>query len=363
MKVLIDDGLRIQLGTGIGNYCLYLYKSLKNKNCNVELSDYKATSQNRKLKRLQYILYINGKKFRKKVVKYDIIHFAGQFMPLKKIKGVKYVVTVHDLTSFIHPETMSFLTALTSRQKIKRIMKKADAIVTVSNSVKKEMQEYFPEYSEKVTPIYPGNYDNVKRIENVDQYDNENLKNIGNSPFFLFVGTIEKRKNVGLIIDSFIRLKEKSEVSQEYKLVLAGRPGFGYEEFFNVAQASKFSQDIIFTGYTSNDDCSRLYCRAAAYIFPTVYEGFGSTQLECMYCHTPIILSDIPTNREISKKYGLFFSLESIDSLVEQMMVIVNGKYDYAKHNRLADEYLKNFDWDDIADEYVKLYEEIENKK
>ena len=72
MKVLIDDGLRIQLGTGIGNYCLYLYKSLKNKNCNVELSDYKATSQNRKLKRLQYILYINGTKFRKKAAKWNM---------------------------------------------------------------------------------------------------------------------------------------------------------------------------------------------------------------------------------------------------------------------------------------------------
>ena len=329
MKVLIDDGLRIQLGTGIGNYCLYLYKSLKNEGCNVELSDYKATFQNRKLKRLQYILYLNGSKFRKKAAEYDVIHFAGQFLPMKKVKGVKYVVTVHDLTSIIHPETMSFLTALTSRQKIKRIMKNADSIVTVSNSVKKEMQEYFPEYSEKVTPIYPGNYDNIKRIETIDQFDNENLRNVGETPFFLFVGTIEKRKNVGLIIDSFIKLKEKSQNSQDYKLVLAGRPGFGYEEFFRTAQESKFSQDIIFTGYTSNDDCSRLYCRAAAYIFPTVYEGFGSTQLECMYCHTPIILSDIPTNREISKEYGLFFSLENIDSLVEQMMVIVMEKYNH----------------------------------
>lgn len=363
MKVLIDDGLRIQLGTGIGNYCLYLYKSLKNRGYNVELSDYKATSKNRKLKRLQYMRYINSSQFRRKIEGYDIVHFAGQFLPMKKVKDVKYVVTVHDLTSFIHPETMSFFTALTSRLKIKRIMKNADAIVTVSNSVKKEMTEYFPRYSQKVTPIYPGNYDNIKKIDNMDQFDNENLKNVENNPFFLFVGTIEKRKNVGLIIDSFIKLKEKTKEAHNYKLVLAGRPGFGYEEFFKVAQESKFSQDIIFTGYTSNDDCSRLYCRAAAYIFPTVYEGFGSTQLECMYCHTPIILSDIPTNREISKNYGLFFSLESIDSLVEQMMVIVNGKYDYEKHNRLADEYLKNFDWDDIADEYVKLYEEIENKK
>ena len=275
MRVLIDDGLRIQLGTGIGNYCMYLYKSLKNEGCDVELSDFNATSKNRKLKRLQYIFYINSLKFKRKVADYDVVHFAGQFLPLKKIRGVKYVVTVHDLTSFIHPETMSYLTALMSRNKIKRIMKRADAIVTVSKSAKKEMQVFFPKYYKKVSSIYPGNYANIKITTKTDKFDDENLRNIGEDPFFLFVGTIEKRKNVGLIIDAFIKLKEEFENAKDYKLILAGRPRFGYEEFFKTAQESEFSQDIIFTGYTSNDDCSRLYCRAAAYIFPPAPMSFA----------------------------------------------------------------------------------------
>lgn len=362
MKILIDDGLRIQLGTGIGNYCSHLYRSLeKNKKQGdvFDLIDFKPKASNRKIKRLQYIWYINSRSFRRMALQYDAVHFAGQFMPFKKIPGVKYIVTVHDLTSYIHPETLSPLAAFISKRKIKRIMRDADAILTVSNSVKHEMQEYFPKSANKVTAIYPGNYDNVKRIEEFSQYDNSKIEAIKGTPFFLFVGTIEKRKNVGLIIDAFIKLKDIEPAAKEYKLVLAGRKGFGSDEFEKKANDSAYHEDIVFAGYTTNEDCGRLYSKAAAYIFPTVYEGFGSTQLECMTCNTPLILSDIPTNREVSGDYGMFFSLSEPDTLVQQMKQIVLGEYDVPGHRALAEKYLKKFSWDEIATQVRCFYESV----
>lgn len=362
MKVLIDDGLRIQLGTGIGNYCSHLYSSLvknKKKDDVFNLTDFKPSAENRKVKRLQYIWYINSRQFRKTVSQYDAVHFAGQFMPSIKTPGVKYIVTVHDLTAYIHPETLSPLAAFISKRKIGRIMRDADAILTVSNSVKKEMEEYFPQSANKVTVIYPGNYDNVKKIEDVSYYDNPKIETIKDSPFFLFVGTIEKRKNVGLIIDAFIKLKDTDPKAKEYKLILAGRKGFGFDEFEKKASESKYKEDIVFAGYTTNADCSRLYSKAAAYIFPTVYEGFGSTQLECMTCNTPLILSDIPTNREVSGDYGMFFSLSDSATLVQQMAKIVLGEYDYPAHRALAEEYLKKFSWDEIVPQVHHFYESV----
>lgn len=357
MKVLVDDGMRIHLGTGIGQYCKYLHQSLQGK-IGVDLHQYKPSVRIRKLGRLMYLLHINSPAFIKKCSEYDCVHFAGQFLPRIRSKKTKYIATVHDLVAFIHPETMTSFTSFLSRRKISRIMRDADAVFTVSESVKNDMKKYFPEYAGKVRTIHPGHYSEIQFTED-SEYDHADLKGMAGSPFFLFVGTIEKRKNVGMIIDAFFKLKEVSDEARDYKLVLAGRKGYGYEEFQEKVHISKFSNDVIFTGFVTKEDCNRLYSHAKAYVFPTVYEGFGSTQLECMACHTPLILSDIPTNREVSNEYGLFFDLEDIGSLVGQMKEIVNGNYDHDKRNKIADMTLEAFSWEKLADRYIEQYKEV----
>jgi len=220
------------------------------------------------------------------------------------------------------------------------------------------MEEYFPEYVDKVKVIYPGHYSEIQYTEDCC-YDHADLKSMANSPFFLFVGTIEKRKNVGMIIDAFFKLKEESDEARDYKLVLAGRKGYGYEEFQEKVRGSNFSDDVIFTGFVTKEDCNRLYSHANAYVFPTVYEGFGSTQLECMACHTPLILSDIPTNREISGEYGLFFDLDNLESLVGQMKEIVQGNYDHERREKIADRVMGSFSWEKLAGRYIEQYKEV----
>lgn len=356
MRVLIDDGMRIRLGTGIGQYCKYLHQSLQGK-ISVDLHQYNPSVHNRKLGRLMYLLHINSPAFIKKCSGYDCVHFAGQFLPRLRSRKTKYIATVHDLVAFIHPETMTSLTSFLSRRKISRIMRDADAVFTVSESVKNDMQKYFPEYMDKVRPIHPGHYSEIQFTEDC-KYDHTDLKGMAGSPFFLFVGTIEKRKNVGMIIDAFFKLKEESDESRDYKLVLAGRRGYGYEEFQEKVHKSNYRDDVIFTGYVSKEDCNRLYSHAKAYVFPTVYEGFGSTQLECMACHTPLILSDIPTNQEVSNEYGLFFDLDDIDSLVGQMKEIVIDNYDHDRRNKIADKIMESFSWQKLADTYIEQYKE-----
>lgn len=358
MKVFIDDGMRISLGTGIGKYTQNLYESLRKvENIDVTLSDFKASASNRKLKRLQYLAYINSKPFYEQMGQYDVVHFCGQFFPMRKNPNTKYIATVHDLVAFVHPETLKPLTRAISREKIKRIVRDADAVLTVSESVKKELIETFPKYRSKFHAVYPGNYNDVSFVES-GTFTGETLSPLNQSPFFLFVGTLEKRKNIGLIIDAFIKLRQQDSASSNYKLVLAGRPGFGFSEFQEAVKSSGFENDVIFTGYISNFERNLLYSRAAAYIFPTVYEGFGSTQLECMACHTPLILSDIPTNREISKDYGIYFELNNPQTLVSAMDSIVHGKYDNWTHKALAEQYLKCFEWCNLIAEYISVYKQ-----
>lgn len=361
MNILIDDGMQIDIGTGIGKYTENLYKNLQNcDNIKVELQQNHNTCKKKIMGRIKYLLYINSRNYRKKTKNYDIVHFTNFLIPFYRNKNVKYAVTIHDLVSFKYPETLPSLFRIYSRFITKYAIKHADLIFTVSNSVKEEIKNKFPKYKEKIKVAYPGLYDEMSNESNKSEYDNLNLREMDNK-FFLYVGTIEKRKNIDFVVRAFLELKEKK--SNDYKLVLAGKPGYGFEEIKEVVDKSKYKGDIIFTGYISNEDCCKLYDNASAYIFPTIYEGFGSTQLECMIHHTPLILSDIPTNIEVSKEYGLFFYLSDIKSLITQMEIIIDLKYDIEQKEKVADEIVEKFKWKNVINDYIIAYESINKIK
>ena len=357
MKILIDDGMQIKVGTGIGKYTKYLYEFLnksKNEEDIIDLVQYDKGTSSKKAGRLKYLLHINSKSYRDQCSGYDIIHYTNYAMPLIKSSRVKYAVTIHDLASFFYPDTFSILYRLYSRFIIKWAIKHADILFTVSESVKKEIIEKWPNSSDKVHVAYPGLYEEFSEPI-CGGYEYSSLKGLKDKKFFLFVGTIEKRKNVSMIFNAFQHIKNELPTC-DYKLVYAGRPGFGYEELIELVEKSNCKDDVIFTGYTSSDDVKRLYQRAAAYVFPTVYEGFGSTQLECMVNHLPIILSDIPTNREVSGDYGLYFSLKDEYQLQQKMEQIIEGKIDYDVLNSIADDICKKYTWDNLIAEYICVY-------
>lgn len=343
-------------GTGIGQYTMHLYRNLKEKNIDVKLDDFVSTMRGFK-KYFSYLKYINSKKYINNLKKFDVIHYTSFHMPFRRIYSSKTVVTVHDLAFIIHPETMPKSAVLFSKFMMLNTFSKADVILTVSNSVYKEIKKYYPKYINKVKVIYPGIYQNVDRDLKLDSFTNKSLQSV--QDFFLYIGTVEYRKNTDKIIDAFIRLKDRNCLASKYKLVLAGKMGYGSDKCLKTADESKYKDDIIFTGYVDNNDCNLLYRRASAYIFPTRYEGFGSTQLECMENHLPLILSNIETNIEVSSGYGLFFDLANLDSLVNQMSKIVSGAYDYIEKNREADNILKKFQWPTLINSYITCYESL----
>lgn len=363
MQVLIDDGMQIQLGTGIGKYSQYLYTSLlalkEHPDDHFSLENFQRDTSEKAKSRAKYLFYINSKKYFRKLSHYDIVHYTNYAMPLIKNPKTKYVVTIHDLASFICPETLPKLYVAYNKIIIRHALKRADAIVTVSYSVKKEIERLFPQFIEKVNVIYPGLYNEIKKSDLSEKYENCKLNQLDKRKFFLFVGTIEKRKNIGIIIKAFLQLKSQDTETRDYKLVLCGRPGYGYNEYYEMATSSAYSKDIVFTGYVTSNDCNKLYNNALTYIFPSIYEGFGSIQTECMNCHLLLILSDIPTNREISNNYALFFKLGDVDSLVEQMQYVTHGNFDVEAAAQKADELIQIYDWNKIVKRYMELYNSV----
>lgn len=349
MKILLDDGMQIAVGTGIGKYSISLYKGLLENNVDVQLSDYIPPKKGKMYDRLHYLYYINSSAYQEYIKQFDYVLYTNYAVPFIKNSKTEYAVTIHDLVAFLYPDTLPFMYRYYSQAMIRNACEKADLIFTVSNSAKNDIVAKFPKVKNKIHAIWAGLYDDRKPLSVYPPYENCKLTDIDSVPFFLFVSTIEKRKNVGMVIDAFLKLKGEYAEASDYKLVLAGRPGYGYQEFVEKVNASKYSQDVIFAGYVSDSDCNRLYNHAKAFIFPTVYEGFGSAQIECMNCHLPIILSDIPTNREISREYGEYFKLDDIDNLITCMAIIVKNEYDYLNKEELANIYIKEFKWKSLS--------------
>jgi len=360
VKLLIDDGMQVSVGTGIGKYTLYLHNTVKqilNEQGHVDLLQFDKGTSGKKGGRLKYLMHINSKAYLKKCEKYDVVHYTNYAMPFRRSKKIKYVVTIHDLSSFLYPETLPFVYRLYSQAVIHYAIRYADVVLTDSYAAQKEIAEKWPNYACKVKVAYPGIYDEFNpepETANIG-YKLEVLKQLVTKRFFLFTGTIETRKNLSIVIKAFLALKGSGK-ADDYKLVLAGRAGYGYDQYLDLVKDSDYKSDIIFTGYIDSVDCKKLYQDAAAYIFPSVYEGFGSTQLECMINHLPLILSKIPTNLEISRDYGLFFDLEDQKSLEEQMCLIINDQYDEKQKNAVADQICGAFTWDNLIGNYLEAY-------
>ena len=344
---------------------MYLYNSIKNNigsdTLTVELDNYKKKNVPNSINRLLYLFHINSYKYYKKSGCCDVVHYTNYAMPLRRNKTTKYVVTIHDLASFIHPETVPALYAIYNRTVIKYAVKKADLILTVSQSVKSEILKKWPSLENKIKVIYPGVYSEFFSNDHIESYDSIKLNHLQERRFFLFTGTIETRKNLGIIIDAFHILKCKG-LTEGIQVVFAGRDGHDSDLYKKKIDSLGLTDSFIFTGYLSSNDISKLYQDALAYIFPSIYEGFGSTQLECMINHTPIILSSIPTNKEISGEYGVFFNLNDTQSLASAMEIFINNSFDIKKNRVIADRTVNNFRWDKLSEIYIEAYRELSKK-
>ncbi|MBE6555598.1 MAG: glycosyltransferase family 4 protein [Ruminococcaceae bacterium] len=353
MRILLDDGMQLGVGTGIGNYARYLGESLAAcPDTEVVREDFAARGS-RRAARLRYLHYLESAAYREKLSHFDVVHYANYAMPRKTPHGTLTAVTVHDLTAFSHRDTLPRAYAAYNRAMVRRAVKHADLILTVSNAIREELIARFPDAAHRTHAVYPGHYDRITAGDIPPVYENKALTGLENRKFFLFVGTVERRKNLGTLISAF-SLLTRVEQRDDLALVLAGRDGFGAEAYH--ALAARTGADIRFTGYLSESDLKKLYREATAFVFPSIYEGFGSPQTECMSCGLPLLLSDIPTNREISGDYGAYFPTDDPEALMLRMRDLLNAPPDRNALRAVGKVRLAPFSWHAAAEQIRALY-------
>lgn len=248
------------------------------------------------------------------------------------------VVVVHGLEYEMSPESYSPWERFYMRNSIRYSVKAAKKVVSVSQNTKRDLEKLYGVPAEKITVIYEGFIKNTR-------------KDSAKKDTILFIGRLEKRKNVIRIIEAFEILKSKYALS--HTLVLAGKPGYGYEKIEERIKSSKHQGSILEKGYISQEEKEKLLSEAGVFIFPSLYEGFGLPILEAQSFGIPVITSNVSSLPEVAGDGVLYVNpLESAD-IAEKLLSLTIGLDEVNREALVQKGYenLKRFSWEKCAQE------------
>ena len=267
-----------------------------------------------------------------KLLKGIDVFFSPHIFPAALSKNCPSVITFHDLSFRIHPEFYSFSKNFWHFSvNPKKLAKRATKIITVSESTRDDLVNFYGIKPSKIKVIYSG----INCESRITNYESRILKirKKYNLPekYILYLGTLEPRKNIVSLIKAFEEFKKTYNLQPTtYNLVVAGAKGWLYKNIFEAAKNSPVKNDIIFTGFIDDQDKPALYQSAELFVYPSFYEGFGFPPLEAMACGTPVITSDFSSLPEAVGDAALMINPYDVDQLAMAMREI------------LSDENLKN---------------------
>ena len=284
------------------------------------------------------------------------VHWYNQITPFVLNREIKKVLTLHDLTPILFPEMHTRETNLTWKSSLKFIKNRTNVMICDSISTKNDCIKLLniPEKRLRVIPLSAD--EQYKPLKNKKQIHDE-LKQEYNidTPFILFVGTLEKRKNVPTLLKSFYKLK-KCKI--EHKLVIVGGKGWKYTKIFDLIEELNLKDDVIFTDYVTDEYLVKLYNAADLFVYPSLYEGFGLPPLEAMACGCPVITSNTSSLPEVVGDAGIMIDPNDIDSLTESMHKILTDNELRKEMSRKSLERAGMFSWKKTTKETWDVYED-----
>lgn len=288
----------------------------------------------------------------------DIVHDTYEIGPLSIKMPFKRIITVHDLSPFLFPNTFSSSNVLFHKIFFSKTLRSVDKIITVSESTKYDLVTYFNVPEDRIKVIFNGVDTKFRSLRENDV--NEFLKKYNiNFPFILYVGTLEPRKNLPTLIKAYYQLKKKNI---NHKLVIAGRKGWKYQKIFETIDKLNLKDDIIFTGYVPENDLPALYNAADLFVYPSIYEGFGLPPLEAMACGTPVITSNTSSLPEVVGDAGIMVDPLDINELAHSMHEVLTNSALKIDLRKKGLERAKMFNWEKCGRETLEVYENVYSK-
>lgn len=286
----------------------------------------------------------------------DVTMFFNYYLP-PFAKGKK-VLVVYDTVIKDYPETMSFKTRTMLKLTLKRSIKRADRIITISEFSKNQIIKHFGAAPEDIV-IIPCAADSRKffPIPDREAVRRQVCPKYGiDGKYYLYLGNLEPRKNIAGLVEAYGKaVKKHADIPL---LVIAGGKGWQYEEIFQRVWELRLSDRVVFTDYIDDSDVPLLMNGAEAFCFPSIYEGFGMPPLEAMSCGVPVIVSNTSSLPEVTGDCGISVDPYDTDEIAEALIRTTDREFAEAQRIK-GIERAKAFSWKRSAELLKKLAEEL----
>ncbi len=295
--------------------------------------------------------------------KLDVIHTTSPMSRIPVSYFGKTIVTVHDLAVYKLPNLFPNGHKAKVKAMMTMMISKADKIIAVSQSTKKDIEDIFATPEEKTEVIYSGidkrflAHSNVAREKVLEKYG------IGNNKYILFLGTLEAIKNIGRLFKAFKLFREdrlKNGKKWDYKLVMAGKDGWMASRYRQMAVDLEIAQDVIFTGYVVGDDLGPLFAQADFFVMPSLYEGFGTTVLEAFATGTPAIVTNVSSIPEIAGDAARLVDPTNVEEIAINMIELSNSEKLKQDLREKGKKQVEKFNWEKCARETLEVYKSFE---
>jgi glycosyltransferase involved in cell wall biosynthesis len=285
--------------------------------------------------------------------KCDIFHSADFTLP--PLDAAAGVVTVHDL-SFLRvpqcadPKLRAFLEGV-----VPCAVRRADRVLADSQSTADDLADLLGAPVEKISVVPGGVEPRFRRVRDAEQLKRVQTRYRLPQWFILSVGTLEPRKNFPQLISAYAQLRRQTGLPHE--LVIAGKPGWLYQEIYDRVKDEGLTQHVHFPGFVADEDLPALYTLADLFVFPSLYEGFGLPPLEAMACGAPVVVSDNSSLPEAVGNAALLVKAEDQEALTDAMARILGNANLRARLTDLGRAQAARFTWRNSAEKLLEAYQ------
>ncbi len=322
MIIGIDASASGIKSTGTGRYINCLLEQLKKfdeeikvfpVNGSKEVNNSSLSRKDNRLKRYYYRSFGLTREMEKLKVEYGI--FPNYFISGRFSKSS--AIVIHDLSFITHPQFYSKQFVFYYKYMLKKTLRHDPLILAVSEHTKENINKYLNIKKENILLLQA--YSNIKIISN---YSKE--PHLADTPYFLYVGHIEPRKNLLFLIENFIKWKNENKVNIQLKII--GEVWIKSADISYLLGKYRDHPDIIFKGYISEDELDYSYKNASGFVHTSLEEGFGFPVLEAMHYGLPVLCSENHAAKEISSPYSITINPYKDESLVRGLSELFDKK-------------------------------------
>lgn len=284
--------------------------------------------------------------------KLKIYHGLSGEIPVGLPKNIKTIVTIHDLIFIRSPKLYSFIDRKIHYYKFKYAVKKSDVVVAITEQTKNDIIQFYKIEPQKIKIIYQGCHSIYKK--NFNQQEKQQVLDKYKLPseFLLNVGTIETRKNIGLVIKALIDTK--------IPLVIVGKKTDYYKELLITINKNNLQNQIYFLSNVSLNELAILYQTAKIFVYPSLFEGFGIPIIEALYSKTPVITSTGSCFSEAGGPNSIYVNPDDVKMMHNAITNLWNDSEKREDMKALGLKFVQKFNDDCIAKEWIQLYESLD---